>query len=371
MRVVNLSDLDPGWNWLGTAMSGRNDLHWRHASSLGTSPPHASPIGPIRHAITAWSATTALASQDSLLVSHGHSAALHASVALALRRSPTPQLAYAFTFEALPTGARRRLFARALRHVDRFVSFSSLEARLYPAYFDLDPARFEAQRWGVRPPEVDFSLPPVIEGVYLSAIGSQGRDFTALVTALRGMPSVELVIVASPRCAGLERLPANVRLVHGVPLSHAMNILHHSTATLVPLRDAEVPCGHGSLVAAMHLGKAIAVTASSGIDDYVQHGVTGLTVPPDDAQAWRNAIGALLQNHKLRERLGRSGQAFAQGCCTEEHTVAWFERYLANLSLRNGARTAHAGAPPSSDFSSPQKESHHANSSPSSARPGR
>ncbi len=46
-----------------------------------------------------------------------------------------------------------------------------------------------------------------------------------------------------------------------------------------------MPCGHVTLVSAMHLGKAFVISNSSGVKDYVQHGENAIVCEafsPDD-----------------------------------------------------------------------------------------
>ena len=113
-----------------------------------------------------------------------------------------------------------------------------------------------------------------------------------------------------------------------IPLEQAMNILQHSRFTIVPLRDSEVPCGHVTIVAAMHLQKAIIASASSGIADYVVNEETGLTVPAGNSNALSIAIEHLWSDPARAARLGASAQSFASRECSETAAVAYFETYL-------------------------------------------
>jgi hypothetical protein len=268
---------------------------------------------------------------------------MHVAMAAALDGRPLRHLAYAFTFTHLPTGARRKLMARAFRQVDRFVSFSSMERALYAGYFDLDIGRFDMHLWAVRPPVVAPG-PPVIAGDYLCAVGSQGRDYAPLVAAMRRLPSLRLVIVADPAAMCGVSLPENVQLVSGVPLPVAMNIVRHSRFSAVALRDAQVPCGHVTIVSAMHLGRAVACTASRGVEDYVFHRANGLMVPPGDPQAWVQAIEELVADPSLCERLGAAARDFAQRNCSESVALAYLRGYL-GVAPGHAPATARALAP--------------------------
>lgn len=330
MNVVNLSELDPAWNWL----SGRTDparaLRWAHASALSVAVPRGLPRAmTLRRAVAAWRAIGLLgpAEADPLLVSHGPRMTMYGALAARLRRREPGHLAYSFNFTELPQGRLRTLMRRAFRSVDRFVCFSQMERQLYARHFDLDPARIDMIHWAARPPRLDAAT-PLVAGDYACALGSQGRDYPTLIAAMRTLPSIRLVIVADAESLADTRIPANVEVRRRIPLVQAMNVLQHSRFSIVPLRGAEVPCGHVTLVSAMHCAKATIVSASSGVSDYVEDGVTGLTVPVGDAAAMAGAIERLWQDPAAARSLGDAARNFAAAHCGEDAVVAYFEHYL-------------------------------------------
>lgn len=349
ITLVNLSDSPVSWTWL-EPVAPELAARWVHCHSRALRGPawlpHSAGLGRARAASQATRAL--LRDPRSLLVSHGPWLTTHASIAMAMRGTRRRHLAYAFSFGELPQGVRRRVVARALRSVDRFVSFSSIEKAMYARYFDLDPSRFGMHLWAARPPEVESAATPLVPGRYLCALGSQGRDYAPLVAAMRQRPGLRLVIVASPASRGLQDLPNNVDLRFGIPRGQAMNILLHSRYTAIALRGADIPCGHGSIVAAMHLGKAIACTDSSGVSDYIDDGRTGLLVPPDDAAGWLNAIDRLEDDDIERTSLGVRAREFAAQHCSEAVAVAYLRSYLSTA-----IRPAHAGPLPAATGTSP------------------
>src|SRR5207237_4980758 len=76
---------------------------------------------------------------------------------------------------------------------------------------------------------------------------------------------------------------------------------------LVLASDAE-PCGR-VLFEAMASGTAIVATDSGGTPEIVRDGRECLLVPPRDPGALAHAIGALVADAGLRERLGAAGVA--------------------------------------------------------------
>jgi len=284
----------------------------------------------LQRALAGWRSIGLLGADDAapLLVSHGPRMAMYGALAARLRRRRPRHLAYSFNFTELPRGRAQAVMGRALASVDRFVCFSRMERQLYARHFDLDPARIDMIHWAARPPRLDPAAPPAVAGDYVCALGSQGRDYRTLVAAMRSLPSIRLVIVATAQSlAGLE-IPANVEIKVAIPLQEAMNVLQHSRFSIVPLGGAEVPCGHVTIVSTMHCARATIVSASSGVSDYIEDGVTGLTVPVGNAPAMARAIERLWEDPAATRTLGAAAQAFAASRCGEDAVVAYFENYL-------------------------------------------
>jgi glycosyltransferase involved in cell wall biosynthesis len=59
---------------------------------------------------------------------------------------------------------------------------------------------------------------------------------------------------------------------------------------------------------AMAAGRAIIASATGGLLDIVEDGVTGLLVPPNDPQALADALEALLDDDLRLEAMGRAGR---------------------------------------------------------------
>lgn len=68
-----------------------------------------------------------------------------------------------------------------------------------------------------------------------------------------------------------------------------------------------------AILEAFALGKPVVVPTVGGLPDLVEHGETGLWVPPGDARALAAALDLLAGDESLRERLGRAGAFAAAG----------------------------------------------------------
>ncbi|HEY1730316.1 MAG TPA: glycosyltransferase [Terriglobales bacterium] len=202
-----------------------------------------------------------------------------------------------------------------------------MEKTLYSEYFAIPESRIGVRLWSMNVPEVSPE-PPVVEGPYVSAVGSNARDYQTLLEAARLLPDVPMVwVVRRENVAGFE-LPSNVSVLSDVPYPKAMNVVKHSRLTVVPLKGSEVPCGHVTLVSGMLLEKALVVTDSSGISDYVTDGWNGLLCEPRNPADMAEKIRTLWDDPQEASRLGANGFSFAEKYCAEQSARKEISAYL-------------------------------------------
>ena len=325
----------PRWPWIFPVLpEGRYELH-----SFGCTPSNAwerrikrPNIPRFRMAVRA--ALAAKLSRAELVVSHGPRATVWTSLALRALGLHTRHLAFAFNFTELPKEPMRSIMRLAFSTVDTFVVPSTFERTLYARTFGLPLARFDMRPWGIDKPVIsDTTLQRISPRPYVAAIGGEGRDYATLLSAMKLIPDIELVCVVRPHnVQGLE-IPPNVKVLTNVPADVAWNVLAHAEFTVIPLLSREVPCGHVSMVAAMHYGKAIIATDSEGVSDYVRQGDNALLCPAGDARAMADRISQLMHDPALTARLGEAGKRFVTAACTERATVEYFTDYLQRSGL--------------------------------------
>jgi glycosyltransferase involved in cell wall biosynthesis len=333
LNIINLSELDPSWNWLANDVNNQN-LTWSHYSSQMVKVPQLLPKKELlRRVISAKDAVIFSKKQKSLLVSHGPRPTLY-SVSLAkILGTNFPHLSYSFNFTNLPTGIQHKLMANAFQQPTKFVVYSSLEKKLYSEYFNIDKNKIDMLHWGVHEPIIDYSAPPIESGEYICAVGSQGRDYNVLFSAMRKLKNIKLVLVATAESIQHLDVPDNVKVHTNIPLAQAHNIILHSKFMVLPLRDSQVPCGHVTIVSGMFFRKAMLVTNSEGVHDYIQDNITGQFFNPHDAQGLSTKIEALWSNQKEIEQLANTAYEFAKSHCTEKHVVNYFQHFLNTLPI--------------------------------------
>lgn len=137
------------------------------------------------------------------------------------------------------------------------------------------------------------------------------KQVDVLIRAIRQLPGVHLVLVGDgPHRAALERLTESLGLTGRVhfrgfmPHQQVPDLLRRVDAMALPSRYEEFGT---ALVEGMQAGLPVVAANTGGVPNVVEHGVTGLLVPPDDAAAMAGGLRQVLTDQRLAERL--SGQA--------------------------------------------------------------
>jgi len=323
-----VSDAHPSWNWLADRFVDHPATWYACTGYVNhkTALRFRVPVSRFRAAMSARRLLRNHSGQC-VIVSHAPRATLYSEVFA--QPTDSLHLAFSFNFTNLPTGTRRLLFRRYLKRVDRFVVASSMERDLYSEYFDIEAKRIDLLLWSIQPPIDELSKQARFgQGQYICAIGSQARDYETLIESMRRLPSIRLVLVASADSLPRGPIPTNVSVMTNVPLADAMNVLAHSLFMVLPLKGSAVPCGHVTVVSALHMGKAILATDSSGLRDYLINGKNALLVPPNDPRQLAEQIELLFNQPTLCKQLGDEGLAFARKNCMEDNAVDYFRQFL-------------------------------------------
>jgi glycosyltransferase involved in cell wall biosynthesis len=267
-----------------------------------------------------------------ILVSHGPTLAAWCGLFSRLIFLRCTLVAHSFNFVELPGPLKTLIFSMGFSRVDRFVVFSRIEIDVYAQQFHIPKNRFSFVYWGIqRPSTSSASIHP--SNYYLSAVGGNARDYGTLIEAARLLPDIPFVLVVRPSSLEGLIIPANVTVHINLSLEATMSILSESRFMVLPLNSATVPCGHVTIVAAMHLGKTMIVTASAGIEDYIKDGENALTVPVGSVADLVQAVTQLWHDASLRQSLEERGFLFATNLCTEANIAQHFLQEMARLRI--------------------------------------
>jgi glycosyltransferase involved in cell wall biosynthesis len=126
---------------------------------------------------------------------------------------------------------------------------------------------------------------------------------------VRALPDTHILIFGEG-----ELRPALTRQIKHLGLEHRVSLVGFRADILSLLKGLDlfvmssVTEGLGtSILDAMAASKAVVGTRAGGIPEAVEHGVTGLLVPPHNAGALAEAILQLLKDEGLRRRMGEAG----------------------------------------------------------------
>lgn len=145
-----------------------------------------------------------------------------------------------------------------------------------------------------------------------------------VITALAGLPDAELLVAGGPPQGLLQEDPEAVRLTElaartgvgdRVELLGAVD--RHRVPSLLRSADVVVCCPWYEpfglvAVEAMACGRPVLATAVGGLAETVQHGVTGLLVPPRRPDAIAASLRRLLAEPATRAAMGAAGARRAQ-----------------------------------------------------------
>jgi hypothetical protein len=331
--IVCCTPFGEDWSWFVQDLTA-SDVRWRFYSDraryfwqhLLQRPNFNTPVAGLLAALSA------KFNGASLLISVDPRLSFWCSLFCRIFRVHTEHLVFSFNFPELPRGWKQRLFAFAFKRIHKLRVHSQMEVELYSEHFRIPQDRIQVGLWCMNAPEVD-PVKPLHSLPYACAIGGNARDYQTLLLAAQLTPEIPMVWVVRPEnVAGMD-VPSHVKVVCNIPYGEAMNYLQHSQYMVLPLKGAEVPCGHVTIVSAMLLHKAIIATNSAGISDYVQEEVNGLLCRPSDPDHLADAMRTLWKDKVWSERLGEEGFAFAERNCSEskvreEMTVFFRERSL-------------------------------------------
>lgn len=201
---------------------------------------------------------------------------------------------------------------RVHRQIDRFIVYSSWQQRFIQERWGLDGDRVRFTPFMV---DSDFFSPDRVTSSpsqTICSVGLEFRDYPTLMAAVRGMAIEVVIAAASPwskrkDTTQAEELPDNVT-VQRFSQYDLRQLYADCLFVVVPLYDVNFQAGVTTILEAMSMGKAVICTRTPGQTDIVVDGVTGIYVPPGDADAMRQSIHYLLANPHVASEMGRAGR---------------------------------------------------------------
>jgi glycosyltransferase involved in cell wall biosynthesis len=157
-----------------------------------------------------------------------------------------------------------------------------------------------------------FSPAPEEEQDFILSVGDDvSRDFATLIAATEGL---DLRVVLRTRSVRESQSAfPNITVIRKRLSDGSLRDLYRRARIVVlPLKDTLHPGGITTLLEAFACGRAVIVSLSRGVRDYVADGENCLVVPCGEVAALRKAILRLIADDRLRARLSRGARAYAE-----------------------------------------------------------
>ena len=164
-------------------------------------------------------------------------------------------------------------------------------------------------------------------GEYIFSAGKTGRDFATLAAAVEGL-DVKVVVVSDQYHLQGINFPPNVEVYCDIPYEQYMKLLRGSSLVVVPLKKLVKSTGQVVFLEAMALGKPVVVTETVGSEDYIEHEVTGILVPPEEIHALRQAVINFIEDPESYKTM--ADRALYQ--IKERHTFEVYTRNILNIA---------------------------------------
>jgi len=246
---------------------------------------------------------------DAIATNADKASMIFAIMQLLFRRVRKPHILL-FVLWNLPENKFKRdlklfLYKIILKSVSKVIVFSKKQQTLHSIAFDVPADKFPVVPFHTTIHNVDFEIK---EGDYLFAGGDTGRDYNTLIEAVRGLP-YRLIIAALHRhhFNGID-MPENVSIVT-VNGDEFMRLIAGCRAMVLPLFNKVLQAGgQQTFLNAMAMGKTVIVADSNSADEYIENGIDGLIIPPEDVDAMRAAIISVMNNARICKTIGENAK---------------------------------------------------------------
>lgn len=242
--------------------------------------------------------------------------------------------------------AYRSLAGRLVRPADILLCQGTNWVAFYRDAFGIDPARCAViPNWTADAAHLGLPVPDPAQVPAILFLGWVERDkgvFDLLEAAsrlrARGAPEFRVIIAGGG--GGLERaraLAASLGLADRVEFTgwispaRCVGLFADSAIFALPSLVESLP---NSMIEAMAAGRPVVVTPVGGIPGVIRDGENGLIIPPRDPERLAEALGRLLSDPGLRDRLGRAARADARVGFTPEAAAERLLDLIARLARR-------------------------------------
>lgn len=241
--------------------------------------------------------------------------------------------------EAGVSRAQRWLARRLLPGAAAVWTYSRAEVGPLCALYGVSPDRVHAVDFGIDAEFFTPGEPEVVHDVALvvSAGNDRHRDFDLLLDSLRALRAGGAPLRAQV-ASTVWTAPAADRswfVAEGTDGPGVRRLYRQADVVVVPTRSNLHVSGVTVALEAMCCGLPVVVSATPGFERYVDHGRTGLLVPPGNRAALAAAVGQVLADPAAARRMGARARAEVLSRFTSTHLVQQLDHVLQGL-VRQG-----------------------------------
>lgn len=164
-------------------------------------------------------------------------------------------------------------------------------------------------------------------GEYVFSCGRESRDYETLAQAAAESPYPYRVVASGWSAKRDFELAPGVSTTPNMNVESNLSYVELRAAyakarfVVVPLADVEYAAGLTGIGEAMAMGKAVVVSDSPGIRDYVRDGTSGIVVPIGDPAALRRAVAELWNAPERCAAMGAYNRAWCEASINVDRYV--------------------------------------------------
>ena len=129
-----------------------------------------------------------------------------------------------------------------------------------------------------------------------------------------------------------EQLLKQVILHNPIPHQELMRVVQAADLFVLPSRSEGFGLAHAE---AMAMAKPVITTSVGGLIDLIENDVSGILVPPKDADSLANAIAQLMKDEHKREQLGQAARKRIETCFSVDVIADRYVNFYNKIVARN------------------------------------
>lgn len=270
-----------------------------------------------------------------LIISHGSQSSLVLSILRQIKSSKKTRHLL-IDIGCLNGGVEKGLSLELVKLASKKLDGIIYHALVQKGYYDRQLPSLKGQAFFVPfGTETDYYYPnpQVKEEPFVLAYGAIKRDYETLIKAAFKLPQIQFMII------GLNslpfELPPNVKLIPFLPVQELRDYIWKSRFIALPLPVFNYAYGEMTLLQAMACQKAVVVTRTPSMVDYIEEGKTGFFVKPYDVEDMQRKIQILWEDKKIRQKLALGGLKSVQGKFNEKQMAKGIEEVIRKV-MREG-----------------------------------